>query len=72
MVTGPLLSMLAGQAVILRNLFLLEWNSKYLTTDARTDLGPAACFHVNSGDTKLMQDVLQRYIQLALSNETYT
>lgn len=68
MVTAPLLSTLAAQAVILRNLFLLKWNSEYLTTDARTDLGPTACFHVNSGDIKLIWGALERCVQLALSN----
>lgn len=67
--TGSLPSMLTVQAVIFINLLLFKWNSEYLTTDARNDLEPAASFYINSVNTRLIRDELDRCIQLVLSND---
>lgn len=63
------LSSLTVQVVIVRNLVLLEWNSKYLMTGSRNALGPSASFHINSVDTRLIWGELEGCIKLVLSND---
>lgn len=57
------------QLVLSINLFLLEWNSKYMTTGARNDLRHTASSHINSVDTRLIWGKLEKRIQLVLSND---